>query len=69
MLEREDITHLTKHWHKFPTPEVYREVAVLIEQFSRAESIAVFCAGISALALHTGNSYYKEFQRHYLIPG
>lgn len=60
MLERENVVHLTKHWYMSPTPEAYGEATALTEQFSRSDSFAIFCAGLSAIALNTGNNHYGK---------
>jgi len=60
MLERKDVAHLIKHWHMQPTPEVCEEAVALTNQFSRSDSIAILCAGLSAIALYSGDDHYRK---------
>jgi hypothetical protein len=60
MLEREKVSHLTRHWQSQPSQEVKREALSLISQLSRMESICMLCAGISAVALNSQHEYFKE---------
>ncbi|KKT78255.1 MAG: Bifunctional protein HldE [Parcubacteria group bacterium GW2011_GWF2_44_8] len=61
MLERENVAHLTKCWHLPPTPEIFEEAVALTIQFSGDDSLAIFCAGLSAIALNTGSKYFRQF--------
>jgi len=60
MLEREDVAHLTKLWQTAPTPEISGEAIGFIKQFTRNDSLVIYCAGLSALAFYTGNDHYRQ---------
>jgi hypothetical protein len=60
MLEREDVANLTRHWHKTPSERSCKKANIYIEQFFQDDSLAIFSAGLSAMALYTENIQYKE---------
>lgn len=60
MLELRDVSRLLTSWQRPPTIEIIKEAENYISQFKKLDSVAIFCAGISAIAIDIHNDYYRQ---------